>query len=167
MKIRAKARAEESRNTGKGMDICELDTAKEIGAVHLGESDVKFDETVFEFINSAWREYGEQLYYDAVCGEAMTKELVESARKVKMEKFKKRGVHEKAPTEECWKETGKGPAGVKWVDTNKGDKEKPEYRCRLVEKEIKKDKREDLFAAMPPLEAKRLLLSLWASVPGM
>ncbi len=41
--------------------------------------------------------------------------------------------------------------GVKWVDANKGDKESPEYRCRLVAKEIKKDKREDLLAAMPPL----------------
>ena len=63
--------------------------------------------------------------------------------------------------EECWK------VGVKWVDTNKGDKEKPEYRCRLVAKEIKRDKREDLFAATPPLEAKKALFSLWASVPGM
>ncbi len=44
---------------------------------------------------------------------------------------------------------------VKRVDTNKGDKEKPEYRCRLVVKEIKKDKREGLFAATPPLEARR------------
>ncbi len=43
----------------------------------------------------------------------------------------------------------------------------PEYRCRLVPKEIKKDKREDLFAATPPLEAKKMLFSLWASVPGV
>ena len=44
--------------------------------------------------------------------------------------------------------------GVKWVDANKRDKEKPEYRCRLVAKEVKRDKQEDLFAATPPLEAK-------------
>ncbi len=56
--------------------------------------------------------------------------------------------------------------GVKRVDTNKGDEEKPEYRCRLVAKEIKKDKREDFFAATPPLEAKKMLFSFWASVPG-
>ncbi len=48
----------------------------------------------------------------------------------------------------------------RWVDTNKGDEEKPEYRCRLVVKEIKKDKREDLFAAMPPLEVKRTSFSV-------
>ena len=43
---------------------------------------------------------------------------------------------------------------------NKGDSLNPEYRSRLVAKEIKKDKREDLFAATPPLEAKKLLFSM-------
>ena len=41
------------------------------------------------------------------------------------------------PIEECWKETGKAPVGVRWVDTNKGDKENPEYKRRLVANEIK------------------------------
>ena len=49
---------------------------------------------------------------------------------------------------------------------NKGDKAKPEYRARLVAKEIKKDIRDDLFAAMPPLEAKKVLFSLSQSLPG-
>ncbi len=40
--------------------------------------------------------------------------------------MKKHGMYEKIPSEECWGETGKGPVGVKWVDTSKGDKEKPE-----------------------------------------
>ncbi len=61
--------------------------------------------------------------------------------------------------EECWRETGKGPVGVKWVDTSEGDEEKPEYRCRLPAKSIKSDRREDLLAATPPLEAKKMLLS--------
>ncbi len=52
----------------------------------------------------------------------------------------------------------KAPVEVKWVDTNKGDKEKPEHRCRLVAKEIKKDMREGLFAATPLLEAKKVVL---------
>ncbi len=56
---------------------------------------------------------------------------------------------------------------MKCVDTNKGDKEKPEYRRRLVAKEIKKDRRKDLFAATSPLEAKKMLFSLWASVRGL
>ncbi len=125
---------------------------------------MKFDESVFEFINSTWKEHEEELYYDAIPGDLMIKELVVAARKVEMETFKKHGVYEKVPIEECWKETGKV---LVWVDANKGDMEKPEYRCTLVAKEIKKDKREDLFAATPPLGAKKMLFSLWASVPGM
>ena len=35
----------------------------------------------------------------------------------------------------------------------------PEYRSRLVAQEIKRDKREDLFAATPPIEAKKILLA--------
>ncbi len=49
------------------------------------------------------------------------------------------------PIEEWWESTGKAPAGVKWVNTSKSDKENPECRCESVAKEIKKDKREDLF----------------------
>ncbi len=41
-----------------------------------------------------------------------------------------------------------------------GDKENPEHRCRIVATEIKKDERQDLFAATPPLEAKRTLWPL-------
>ena len=69
----------------------------------------------------------------------MIKELVEKTRQVEMDTFKKYGVYEKRPTKECWEKTGKAPIGVKRVDTNKGDAENPEHRCRLVAKEIKRD----------------------------
>ena len=46
------------------------------------------------------------------------------------------------------------------VASHKGDEEYEEYRSRLVAKEIKRDRREDLFAATPPLEAKTALSSL-------
>ncbi len=46
--------------------------------------------------------------------------------------------------------------GIRGVDVNKGDDKSPEYRSRLVAKEIKKDDRTDLFAATPPLEAKKM-----------
>ncbi len=120
------------------MDNNQVHVAKESGAVSVGESDVKFNETAFEFANSAWREYEKELFYDAISGEAMIKELVEAATKVEMETFKKHGVYEKVPPiEKCWVEAGKGPVGVKWVDTKKGDKAKPEYRRRLVAKEVR------------------------------
>ena len=38
---------------------------------------------------------------------------------------------------------------------NKGDEKDPEYRSRLVAMEIKRKHDEDIFAATPPLEAKK------------
>ena len=55
---------------------------------------------------------------------------------------------------------GNSPIGVRWVDVNKGDSNCPNYRSRLVAKEIKRDRRDDLFAATPPLEAKKALFSM-------
>ncbi len=63
-----------------------------------------------------------------------------------MDTFKKNGVCEKVPIEEY--------------------KGKPEYHCRIVAKEIKNDKREDLFAATPLLEAEKMLFSICASAHG-
>ncbi len=37
------------------MDIDYVDVAREIGAVSLGEPDVKIDEAAFDFINSTWK----------------------------------------------------------------------------------------------------------------
>ena len=48
---------------------------------------------------------------------------------------------------------------TKWVDTNKGDSAEPNYRARLVGRELKTDARLDLFAGTPPLEALKLVLS--------
>ena len=69
---------------------------------------------------------------------------------------------------------GVPPISVKWVDTNKGDDQNTLYRSRLVAREIKKMKKasqqlkvKDLFSAMPPLEALKLLVSmLMTEEPG-
>ncbi len=61
---------------------------------------------------------------------------------------------------ECQRITGNNPIGVKWVDINKGNESSPEYRSRLVAQEINTEKREDLFAATPQLDAFKLILSI-------
>ncbi len=94
-----------------------------------------------------------------ISGEELDASMVAAARVEEMEEFRKHGVYVKVPISQCVNRTGKGPIGVRWVDVNKGDKINPEYRSRLVAKEIKIDKREDLFAATPPLEAKKMLFS--------
>ncbi len=101
--------------------------------------------------------------HDASSGEGLDEELITKARVIKMETFKRHGVHAKVPVEEHWRARGKKPIRVKWVDVHAGDAKHPEYGSRLVAKQIKRGKREDLFAATPPLEAKKLLFSLRGS----
>ena len=99
-------------------------------------------------------------YWDDISGKELDPELVKRARVEEIEEFNKHRVYVKVPIEECIRVTGKKPIGSRWVDINKGDENNPEYRSRLVAKEIKKDNNQDLFAATPPLEAKKLLMSL-------
>ena len=50
--------------------------------------------------------------------------------------------------------------GVRWVDVNKGTKEVPKARSRLVGQEFAhRERRDDLYAPTPPLAAARFLLS--------
>ena len=72
-----------------------------------------------------------------------------------------KGIWSLVPIGMSWELTGKGPVSVRWVDQNKGGEGAMEVRCRLVARDFKgNDKgRDDLFAATPPLEAKRMLLS--------
>ena len=67
--------------------------------------------------------------------------MVREARKVDMDEVYKHKVYEKVPLEECYKERGVAPIGIRWVDTNKGDRVHPEYRSILVAQEINVNKR--------------------------
>ena len=84
-----------------------------------------------------------------------------------MNEFRIHGVYIKVPLKECWDTTGQGPIGTKWIVIDKGDKLHPEYRSRLVAQEINMDKRSDLFAGTPPIEALRCLLAAAAYDYGM
>jgi hypothetical protein len=97
--------------------------------------------------------------WDDVSGQALQPDLVKHARWKELQEFNKHEVYVKVNIKECWDTTGKPPIGTKWIDINKGDADNPDYRSRLVAQEIKTDKREYLFAATPPLEALRMLLS--------
>ena len=68
-------------------------------------------------------------------------------------------------TEEAMRDTGGKVVGCRWVNCNKGDAENPDVRCRLVAQEVNHgDGPTDAFyAATPPLEAKRMLFSQWAT----
>ena len=86
---------------------------------------------------------------------------VNKARLEEISFMEKRGMWDLRPITECYAKTGKAPMSVRWVDTNKGDRIKMLIRSRLVARDFRgMDKgRDDLFAATPPLEAKRMLFS--------
>ncbi|MCP2505128.1 MAG: hypothetical protein NLN65_07530, partial [Candidatus Poseidoniaceae archaeon] len=103
----------------------------------------------------------EEKAWDDVSGDPLEFKKVIEARTEELQEFSKHGVYIYATIEECWEKTGKAPIKTKWIDINKGDRIHEEYRSRLVAKDFNTDKRPDLFAATPPLEALKYLLSLW------
>ena len=100
-------------------------------------------------------------FWDNVSGAPLETSMVLEARKVEIKELYKHNVYTKVPISECFGETGKRPIGTRWVDVNKGDENHPEYRSRLVAQELKRlEDRDDTFAATPPLEALKFILSL-------
>ena len=98
---------------------------------------------------------GETAWNDVKEGQLEVKE-VKAARKEEVGYMENRRIWSMTPVSECWEKLGKAPVSVRWVDTMKSEG----VRSRLVARDFKgvdKD-RDDLFAATPPLESKRLLL---------
>ena len=105
----------------------------------------------------------ERYFWDDTSGEVLDPRLTQAARAEEVEAIRNIGVYRKVPITQCLKETGKRPIGTRWVDTNKGDKLKPKVRSRLVAQEINRHDMPELFAATPPLEYIKYLISLCAS----
>ncbi len=97
-------------------------------------------------------------FIDDVSGLPLDREEAIKARIKELEYFKTMGVYTKVQ----WTK-GMKVISVKWLDVNKGDEANKNYRARLVGREIKRNKRDDLFAATPPLESLRMILSVCAS----
>ena len=99
--------------------------------------------------------------WDEMSGKILNSGMVKSARKEEMIEVKKHSVYVKVPIAQCFEETGNPPIGTRWIDVNKGDDVNVEYRSRLVAQELKRlSWADDLFAATPPLEVKKLIFSM-------
>ena len=96
-------------------------------------------------------------FVDDVTGAPLDKDKAVQARKLEIDYFRQMGVYTKV-AREAWMKV----ITTRWIDVNKGDEKSPNYRARLVGREIKMDKRLDLFAATPPLESLRMILSICA-----
>ena len=96
--------------------------------------------------------------WDDVRGGSLDREEVRKARMEEVDYMKTRGLWKVVPRAQA---EGKKVTSVKWVDTNKGTEDRPLIRCRLVARDFRAADRdrEDLFAATPPWELKKLLMS--------
>ncbi len=128
--------------TGEALDASEIAAAEKVFAVH---------------------QQAHEGYRDSVTGQPLRAELVKAARKLEMEYFEAKRVWEKRPRSEALARTGKVPITVRWIDTNKGDDEHPNYRSRLVAREIRRAGEDPIFAPTPPLESLRTIISLAAT----
>jgi len=99
-------------------------------------------------------------YLDERTGLMLDEALTKQAETEEVEFMQKIRLYDVVSNSECWDKTGRPPISTKWVRVNKGTQEAPDIRCRLVARDFKpkgeKD-RSEIFAAMPPLESKKLL----------
>ena len=111
--------------------------------------------------NVEWLYVGKE-FDDDITGEYFNKARAIEARKLEIDFFKKMKVYSKVPRQQA-KEMKAKVITTRWIDVYKGDKENIDYRSRLVGREIKRDQRFDLFAATPPLESFKMIVSICAS----
>jgi hypothetical protein len=141
----------------------------DLGDMDIGEVKVEIDQWVCEittavdqqFDNEKTEEVEEDPEEESEVGspqEHLSLKEVHEARDEEMEFLNKRKIWCERTVKECFEKTGKAPVSVRWVDVRKGS---GEVRSRLVARDFKGGEkgRDDLFAATPPLEAKRLLVS--------
>ena len=117
------------------------------------EESVPPEECFDEYLWKAW---------DDITGAELDVEKVRAARKLEMDYYDKMKVYTKVPISECIARTGKQPLKARWIDTDKGTR----YRSRWVAKQFKGSDSEEWFAATPPIEALRALISDAASAKG-
>ena len=102
-------------------------------------------------------------FYDDVSGEMLPAKLVKAARREEVDFLKRFPMYEKVPEATA---KGKRRISTMWCYVNKGDKANLLVRARLVGREFKWQDpfMQGTFAATPPLEALRYLLS-WSMNP--
>ena len=87
--------------------------------------------------------------FDDTNGEMLNPTLVKRARAEEVEYIRSMHLYDKVPIAESYERTGKGPIAGRWLDRNKGDKRRPNYRSRYVAKDFKREKAA-LICSQPP-----------------
>ena len=106
---------------------------------------------------------------DTRTGEILDPGLVAVARSEEMRYMDDMGMFDDACDEECYSKTGRPPVDKKWVDVNEQGNASGSSDSLPLGRPRRKTKGEpargDLFAAVHPLEAEKILLSIAASHP--
>ena len=102
--------------------------------------------------------------YDDTTGEELDPKEVMRARAKEVGYIHEKKVWAKISRQEA-EAQGWRVLKARWIDINKGDKERPKYRSRSVAKEFNDGEVDGLFASTPPLEALRYMISDAATRP--
>jgi hypothetical protein len=133
-----------------GMNIDGVDLVKEVNVEEFADNELQ-DEVIKA--------------YDDVSGQQLNLKDLRKARQEEIDFIVAKGIWEKVPVSLCYEKTGKAPTSGKWVDVQK----ETGVRSRYVGRDFKpkgEDPRAEIFASMPPLEAKKILFSRAASQIG-
>ena len=101
--------------------------------------------------------------WDDVTNVELNVQDVSAARALEMEYFEKLRVYDRLDRSEVARTGGK-LIEARWVDVNKGDSVNVDCRSRLVGREFNVGRDDALYAATPPLEALRIIVSDAATV---
>ena len=116
-------------------------------------------------MNEVHEEIPQDEAWDDVSGACLDPAEVKKARLEEIRYVRKKKVWVKMSRQEAIR-LGIKIIKTKWIDINKGDVTNPIHRSRFVGKEFNDGEVEGLFAATPPLEALRLLVSEAATTGG-
>ena len=107
----------------------------------------------------------EDIFINDVSGCRLDPIKMRQARAEELQEVHRFGVYVEAPIGEAIRVTGRKPIGSRWSDINKGDEKAPKYWSRLCAKVFRASdpQKAGCFAATPPLEALKLLLSMCMS----
>ena len=146
-------RAEESTSSGDVTSVND-DVTMQVNGLDVNQE--------MEFQADEWA-------VDDISGKALDTRAVVDARDEELSYMEDLGVFERSTEEECVRMTGKMPTTTRWVDTDKGMDDQVLVRSRLVARDFKnkgESGRFDLYAAMPPIEAKRMIFRMAVEMNG-
>ncbi|CAK0896231.1 unnamed protein product [Prorocentrum cordatum] len=140
----------------KVLTLSALDVGPNVGDEEIGLED---------FVGR-WRDTLRTEFYRDLTGLPLDPTLVKAARRREMDFMAQLGARVYARVEDCQRELGRRPFSARWVDIDKGDADRPDYRSRLIAQEtnaqstVAGDDIGAVFAVTPPLERLRLICSL-------